>query len=114
MGLTGLSATSSVGDIEVVEKLILNITGVSSTSSVGSIIPEIGVPLTGVLSTASTGTISPPGMAIGLTGLELEATVNGTGIAFPGTYEKLTPKTSTGYTTKTPKTSTGYTTKTPA
>jgi hypothetical protein len=114
VGLTGLSTTSSVGEIEVVEKLILTPTGQSVTSSVGSIIPEIGVPLTGVLSTASTGTISPTEMAIGLTGLELEATVNGTGIAFPGTYEKLTPKTSTGYTTKTPKTSTGYTIKTPA
>ena len=78
-----------------------------------------------MLSTASTGTISPADV-MGLTGLELEATVNGTGIAFPGTYEKLTPKTSTGYTTKTPKTSvsgystktsqntTGYTIKTPA
>ena len=114
MGLTGLSTTSSVGEIEIVEKLILTPTGQSVTSSVGSIIPAIGVSLTGVSSTASTGTISPPGMALGLTGLELEATVNSTGIAFPGTYEKLTPKTSTGYTTKTPKTSTGYTIKTPA
>jgi hypothetical protein len=50
---------------------------------------------------------------MGLTGLELQATVNDTGIAFPGTYEKLTPKTSTGYTTKTPKTSvSNYSTKT--
>jgi len=50
-------------------------------------------------------------MLIGLTGLELEASV-GTGVAFPGTYEKLTPKTSTGYTAQSPKTSTGYTIKT--
>jgi len=53
-------------------------------------------------------------MTIGLTGLELEATVNSSGISFPGTYDILTPKTSTGYTTKSPKTSTGYTIKTPA
>jgi len=103
----------SVGDITITETQIFTLTGVSSTSSVGSIILALGVPLTGVLSTASTGTISPTEMSIGLTGLELEASVNGTGIAFPGTYEKLTPKTSTGYTPRTPKTSTGYTRRNP-
>jgi len=53
-------------------------------------------------------------MQIGLTGLQTTSSLNAEGISFPGTYERLTPKTSTGYTPKTPKTSTGYTIKTPA
>jgi hypothetical protein len=52
-------------------------------------------------------------MTLGLTG-QLATSSVGTGVAFPGTYEKLDPKTSTGYTTKTPKNTTGYTIKTPA
>tara|TARA_E500000305_G_scaffold68038_1_gene54180 strand:- start:73 stop:234 length:162 start_codon:yes stop_codon:yes gene_type:complete len=53
-------------------------------------------------------------MTIGLTG-QLATSSVGTGVAFPGTYEKLSPKTSvSGYSTQTPKTSTGYTIKTPA
>jgi len=114
MGLTGVSATSAVGVSTIDNTEIISLSGVGATSSVGSIVPEIGVPLTGVSLTASTGTISPTEMSIGLTGLELQSTVNASGIAFPGVYEILTPKTSTGYTTKTPKTSTGYTIKTPA
>jgi len=113
MGLTGVSATISFGEPFITSVELVAVTGLSSTASVGSINIELGVPLTGVSSTASTGTISPTEMSIGLTGLDIQATVNGTGIAFPGTYEILTPKTSTGYTSKTPKTSTGYTIKTP-
>ena len=105
-------STSSVGDITITETQIFTPTGVSATSSVGSIISAIGVPLTGVSSTASTGSITPADV-VGLTGLEAVATVNATGLILKY-YGKLTPKTSTGYTTKTPKTSTGYTTKTSA
>jgi len=114
MGLTGVSATSAIGVSTIDNTEIIQLTGVGSTSSVGSINIELGVPLTGVLSTASTGTISPTEMNIGLTGLGLQSTLNASGISLPGVYEILTPKTSTGYTTKTPKTSTGYTIKTPA
>ncbi len=103
MGLSGLSTTSNVGSIQIDNtEIILPFLAQGLTSSVGSVITEIGVPITGESLTASTGTISLTDMSIGLTGQELEVTVNSTGIAFPGTYEKLTPKISTGYTIKTP------------
>ena len=111
-GLTGLSTTSSVGDIEIVQTEIVTPTGVSSTSSVGSLTLEIGVPLTGVSSTASTGSITPTDV-MGLTGVQATASVNADGLILKY-FGKLTPKTSSGYTTKTPKVSSGYTTKTPA
>ena len=103
MGLSGLSTTSNVGSIQIDNtEIILPFLAQGLTSSVGSVVTEIGVPITGESLTASTGTISLTDMSIGLTGQELEVTVNSTGIAFPGTYEKLTPKISTGYTIKTP------------
>ena len=111
-GLTGLSTTSSVGDVEVVQTEIILPTGVSSTSSVGSLTLEIGVPLTGVSSTASTGSITPTDV-MGLTGVQATASVNADGLILKY-FGKLTPKVSSGYTTKTPKVSSGYTTKTPA
>tara|TARA_R110000824_G_scaffold7607_2_gene34429 strand:- start:133 stop:1356 length:1224 start_codon:yes stop_codon:yes gene_type:complete len=98
VGLSGLSTTANVGSVQIDSTEIIGLPGFPLTSSVGSIVCEIGVPITGVLSTASTGTISPAEMVVGLTGAELEATVNGTGIAFPGVYKRLTPTVSTGYT----------------
>tara|TARA_Y100000004_G_scaffold195406_1_gene262321 strand:- start:124 stop:1506 length:1383 start_codon:yes stop_codon:yes gene_type:complete len=111
-GLTGVSTTSSVGDVEILQTEIVTPTGVSSTSSVGSLTLEIGVPLTGVSSTASTGSITPTDV-MGLTGVQATASVNADGLILKY-FGKLTPKTSSGYTTKTPKVSSGYTTKTPA
>jgi len=102
VGLTGVSTTSSIGDVEVTRTEVEVPTGQSLTSSVGSLSFEIGVPLTGVSLTASTGSITPTDVIVGLTGLELQSTVNASGIAFPGVYQILTPKTSTGYTIKTP------------
>jgi len=87
-------------------------TGQSLTSSVGSLTLEIGVPLTGVSSTASTGSITPIDV-MGLTGVQATASVNADGLVLKY-FGKLTPKTSSGYTTKTPKVSSGYTIKTPA
>ena len=98
VGLSGLSTTASVGSLQVDSTEIVGLPGELLTSSVGSIVCEIGVPITGVSSTASTGTISPAEMVVGLTGAELQATVNSTGIAFPGVYKRLTPTVSTGYT----------------
>jgi len=133
IGLTGLSATSAVGSITPADVMGLtgqqiNIqvgnlieetatfvtpTGVSSTSSVGSLVTEIGVPLTGLSATSAVGSITPADV-MGLTG-QLATSNVGIGISFPGTYEKLDPKTSvSGYSTKTPKNTTGYTRKTSA
>jgi len=109
--LGGLQSTSSVGLLQ--EQISQIPTGQQATSSVGSLTVGIGVPLSGVSVTSATGTISPTPITIGLTG-QLATSSVGTGVAFPGTYEKLDPKTSTGYTKKTPKNTTGYTIKTPA
>ena len=87
VGLSGLSTTANVGSVQIDSTEIIGLPGFPLTSSVGSIVCEIGVPITGVLSTASTGTISPAEMVVGLTGAELQATVN-----------RLTPTVSTGYT----------------
>jgi len=109
--LSGLQTTSSVGLLQ--EQISQILTGQQATSSVGSLTVGIGVPLSGVSATSATGTISPTPMVVGLTG-QLATSSVGTEIAFPGTYEKLDPKTSTGYSTQTPKTSvSGYSTQTP-
>ena len=55
------------------------------------------------------GVQTPTSMTIGLTGQSMTSTV-GTGFILKY-FGKLTPKDSTGYTTKTPKNTTGYTTK---
>ena len=72
--LTGVNATSSVGEITTSDAQVFNLSGVAASSSVGSIIPEIGVPLTGVSVTASVGTITPVDV-MGLTGQEAVSSV---------------------------------------
>jgi len=72
--LTGVDATSSVGEIATSDAQVFNLTGVGASSSVGSITLEIGVPLTGVSSTASVGTISPADV-MGLTGVSATSSV---------------------------------------
>jgi len=72
--LTGVEATSSVGEITTSDAQVFNVTGVGASSSVGSIIPEIGVPLTGVSTTASVGTITPTDV-MGLTGVSATSSV---------------------------------------
>ena len=76
--LTGVEATSSVGEITTSDAQVTNLTGVGATSSVGSIVTGIGVPLTGVSATVSVGTISPADV-MGLTGQEATAEVGTTG-----------------------------------
>ena len=76
--LTGVEATSSVGEITTSDAQVTDLTGVGATSSVGSIITGIGVPLTGVSATVSVGTISPADV-MGLTGQEATAEVGTTG-----------------------------------
>jgi len=76
------------------------LTGVSTTSSVGVLVTQIGVPLTGVSATSAVGSISPANV-IGLTGVQATSSVDDTGLILKY-YGTLTPKTSTGYTTKIP------------
>ena len=72
--LTGVEATSSVGELTTSDAQVFTLTGVGATSSVGSIIVGIGVPLTGVSATISVGTISPTDV-MGLTGVEAVTSV---------------------------------------
>jgi len=74
IGLTGVSATASIGAVEVTDTQIIIPTGLSTTSSVGAVVLEIGVPLTGVSSTSAVGSISPADV-MGLTGLSTTSSV---------------------------------------
>ena len=69
MGLTGVSATGSVGSPTIISNAEFSLTGVSATVSVGSLDPtqEI-VGLTGQASTSSVGSLSPSDV-MGLTGV---------------------------------------------
>ena len=106
---TGVQAATSVGSLNFVLTSVITPSGQSATSAVGSLVPEIGVPLTGLQSTSAVGAISPSDV-MGLTGVQATTELNDNLIL--KYFGKITPKDSTGYTTKTPKNSTGYTTKT--
>ena len=108
--LTGLSSTSAVGSLSFIISPVVVPTGQSATTSVGTVSTSDAIGLTGLGMTSEVGSITPADV-MGLTG-QLSTSNVGIGISFPGTYEKLDPKTSTGYSTKTPKNTTGYTTKT--
>ena len=107
--LGGLSTTSSVGSLS--EQISQIPTGVQATSSVGSLAPEIGVPVTGLSATSAVGSLSFV-FSIDLTLTGVQATTELNDNLILKYFGKITPKDSTGYSTKTPKNSTGYTTKT--
>jgi len=116
MGVTGLSAQTTLGSVVITSNPVTVLTGVSATSSIGSVtISNItGATLTGVSSTTAIGSLTTTQLSIAsLDGLGQTATttVNSDKLILKY-YGKLSPKTSTGYSTKTPKTSTGYTQKT--
>ena len=74
MGVTGVSATLSVGSPTVVGDVTQSLTGVSATTSVGSISPADVMGLTGVSATVSVGSISPAD-AIGITGVSATTSI---------------------------------------
>ena len=73
--------------------------------------PEIGVPVTGLSATSAVGSLSFV-FSIDLTLTGVQATTELNDDLILKYFGKITPKDSTGYTTKTPKNSTGYTVKT--
>jgi len=117
MGVTGLSADIDVGTLTINSNPLTLLTGLIGQSTLGSIIstPDtIAVP-SGQSSTTSLGTVTTVQVSgASLVGLGLTATtsLSNSGIILKY-FQRLTPKTSTGYTRLTPKTSTGYTRKTP-
>ena len=82
MGITGVSATSSVGDLTIDNTELIFLTGVSSTASVGSVtVDDMAVGLSGVSATFSVGSITPAAMTVGLTGQEITTSVAGFGVS---------------------------------
>ena len=78
--ITGVSATSTVGDVEIGSIELLNLTGVSATSSVGSISPADVVGLTGVSSSFSVGSLTVTDVTQGLPTDALTSSVGVLGI----------------------------------
>jgi len=78
--ITGSSATTSVGELEIGSVELVDVTGVSATSAVGSIVPAIGVPLTGIAATSAVGSISPADIIEGLVTSEITSSVGLLGI----------------------------------
>ena len=114
MGVTGLSANIDVGTLGFTSNPLTLLTGLIGQSSLGGI-------------TASPATLIATGSVTGTTALGTVTTTQLSNVFPEGQvattslndnlilkyYQRLAPKTSTGYTRLTPKTSTGYTRKTP-
>jgi len=78
--ITGLSATTSLGELEITSVELVDVTGISATVSVGSIVSGIGVPLTGITTTSAIGSISPADIIEGLVTSEITSSVGLLGI----------------------------------
>ena len=136
VGLTGLSAQTALGTATTTQLTIAALTGLDLDADLGAVtISSNPVQILPSLSAQTAlGNVSVDSVVIGLTGLEVEtdlgaltttqltiANLAGLGLTATTTlnnagirlryYEILTPKDSSGYTTKTPKNTTGYTIK---
>jgi len=97
MGLTGISATASVGTVTVVNTELIDPTGVSATTSLGSVVTETAYILTGVSATSAVGAITPTDMVIGLTGLSATVSLGSGGVS-PLHYKDVDITGNTSYT----------------
>jgi hypothetical protein len=114
--LSGLPATANVGSFSFTSDPTIAVSGQSATTSLGSLSPADVMGLTGQSSTSAVGSVTQTivsGASLDGLGLTATTSLNDAGIILKY-FQRLTPKTSTGYTRLTPKTSTGYTRKTPA
>ena len=93
--ITGVSATTSVGELTTGAIELLNLTGVSSTVSVGTISPAEVVVFTGVSATVSVGTISPADVVQGLITSEITSSLGLLGIQ---AYANIDTGSNTSYT----------------
>ena len=79
--LTGQSAATAIGDPTVTSNPTVQPVGVSATTAVGSVVTVIGVPLTGVAATSSVGSITiSTYTAVELTGQSATITLGNLGI----------------------------------
>ena len=114
--LSAVSATSSVGSFSFTSDPTISVLGQSATTAVGSLAPADIMGLTGQSSTSAIGSVTQTIVSgASLDGLGLTATTSLNDDKLILRYfQKLDPKTSTGYTKKTPKNTTGYSIKTSA
>ena len=113
---SALSATTTVGSFAFTSDPTISISGQSATTALGSLSPADVMGLTGQSSTSAIGSVTQTivsGASLDGLGLTATTTLNDAKLILKY-YEKLDPKTSTGYTKKTPKNTTGYSIKTPA
>jgi len=103
--ITGVAATTGVGDLTTGSIELINLTGVASTSSVGSILPADVVGLTGLSSTSAVGSITPTDVIQGLTLDQLTSTVGLLGIE---AYANIDTGSNTSYTTVATGSNTSY------
>jgi len=105
VGLSGFSLTSSVGSFTISSDPVISLNGLgqAATTTLGTVAasPNSEVILSGLSLTSALGTLTTVqqtnGSLIDL-GQSATVTLNGPGISFPGTYGRIVPKTSTGYT----------------
>ena len=101
-GVTGVSATFSIGSITIGSSPVINLTGQAITTSVGAIDPiaEV-VGLTGVSATANVGSVTVADLVLGLTGVQTTSSVAafGTATGFGiQAYEAVDTGSNTSYT----------------
>ena len=82
IGVTGVSATFSIGSITIGSSPVTNLTGQAITTSVGALDPiaEV-VGLTGVSATANVGSVTVADLVLGLTGVQTTSSVAGFGVS---------------------------------
>jgi len=93
--ITGVAATTSVGEITVGSVELINLTGVSATSGVGSVTLEFTYELSGQSSTSAVGSITPEDIIQGLVLDQITSTVGLLGIE---SYANIDTGSNTSYT----------------
>ena len=93
--ITGVSATTSVGELTTGSIELINLTGVAATSGIGSVTLEFTYELSGQSSTSAVGSITPADVIQGLVTDPLTSTVGLLGIE---SYANIDTGSNTSYT----------------
>jgi len=93
--ITGVAATTSVGELTTGSVELINLTGVAATSGIGSVTLEFTYELSGQSSTSAIGSIAPPDVVQGLVLDQLTSTVGLLGIE---AYANIDTGSNTSYT----------------
>ena len=93
--ITGVSATTSVGELTTGSIELINVTGVAATSGIGSVTLEFTYELSGQSSTSAVGSITPADVIQGLVLDQITSTVGLLGIE---SYANIDTGSNTSYT----------------